>query len=39
MAKNVLAIRIRYDIISASTPGNNVLVADVRQYVFHLTTR
>ncbi|MEO7733817.1 MAG: GPW/gp25 family protein [Kofleriaceae bacterium] len=32
--ESVLAIRLRYHIIAANTPGNNVLVADVRQDVF-----
>lgn len=31
--ENVLALRIRYSIISANTPGNNVLVAGVEQTV------
>jgi phage baseplate assembly protein W len=31
--ENVLALRIRYDIISANTPGNNVIVAGVEQAV------
>ncbi len=30
---NVLAIRIRYDIISANTPGNNVVLASIEQTV------
>jgi phage baseplate assembly protein W len=31
--ENVLAIRLRYNIISANVPGNNVLVAGVEQTV------
>jgi len=31
--ENVLAIRLRYDVISASVPGNNVIVAGVEQIV------
>jgi uncharacterized protein len=31
--ENVLAIRLRYSIISANTPGNNVLLAGVEQVV------
>ncbi len=29
--ENVLAIRLRYDIISASTPGDNVILAGIEQ--------
>jgi len=32
--ENVLAIRLRYSIVSANTPGNNVIVAAVEQTVF-----
>jgi phage baseplate assembly protein W len=31
--ENVLALRIRYNVISANTPGNNVIVAGVEQAV------
>lgn len=31
--ENVLAIRIRYDIISTNTPGNNMLLPNVEQIV------
>lgn len=31
--ENVLALRIRYSIISANVPGNNVLLADINQTV------
>jgi hypothetical protein len=31
--ENVLAIRLRYNIISANVPGNNVLLADVAQTI------
>ena len=31
--ENVLAIRLRYNIISANTPGNNVIVAALEQTV------
>jgi hypothetical protein len=31
--ENVLALRIRYNIISANVPGNNVIVAGVEQIV------
>lgn len=31
--ENVLAIRIRYDVISTNTPGNNVIVTGVEQIV------
>lgn len=31
--ENVLAIRLRYNIISANVPGNNVIVAGVEQVV------
>jgi hypothetical protein len=31
--ENVLAIRLRYNIISANVPGNNVIVAGVEQTV------
>lgn len=31
--ENVLAIRLRYNIISANVPGNNVLIAGVEQTV------
>lgn len=31
--ENVLALRIRYNIISANTPGNNVILAGVEQVV------
>jgi uncharacterized protein len=30
---NVLAIRVRYDIIASNTPGNNVILAGVEQTV------
>jgi phage baseplate assembly protein W len=30
---NVLAIRLRYDVISTNTPGNNVLLSGVEQVV------
>jgi phage baseplate assembly protein W len=29
--ENVLAIRLRYDVIAANTPGNNVLLAGIEQ--------
>jgi hypothetical protein len=29
----VLAIRIRYDVISTNVPGNNVVLSDVQQLV------
>jgi len=32
--ENVLGIRLRYSIISANTPGNNVILAGVEQTVF-----
>jgi phage baseplate assembly protein W len=31
--ENILAIHLCYDVISANTPGNNVLLADVEQTV------
>jgi len=31
--ENVLAIRVRYDVISGNAPGNNVIVAGVEQTV------
>ena len=31
--ENVLAIRVRYNVISTNTPGNNVIVAAVEQTV------
>ena len=31
--ENVLAIRLRYNIISTNTPGNNVIVSGVEQAV------
>lgn len=31
--ENVLALRIRYNIISANTPGNNVILAGIEQVV------
>lgn len=31
--ENVLAIRLRYNVISTNTPGNNVVVAGVEQVV------
>lgn len=31
--ENVLAIKVRYDVIVANTPGNNVIVAGVEQTV------
>jgi phage baseplate assembly protein W len=31
--ENVLAIRIRYDIISTNTPGNNVILSGIEQTV------
>ncbi len=31
--ENVLAIRLRYNVISANTPGNNVLLRDLEQVV------
>jgi hypothetical protein len=31
--ENVLAIRLRYNIISANVPGNNVIAAGVEQSV------
>ncbi len=31
--ENVLAIRIRYDVISTNTPGNNVILSGVEQTV------
>jgi phage baseplate assembly protein W len=31
--QNVLAIRIRYDVISTNVPGNNVVLSDVQQLV------
>jgi uncharacterized protein len=31
--ENVLAIRIRYDVISTNTPGNNVILAGIDQTV------
>ncbi len=30
-SENVLAIRLRYNIISTNTPGNNVIVEGVEQ--------
>jgi phage baseplate assembly protein W len=32
--ENVLSIRIRYDVISANVPGNNVILAGIEQMVF-----
>jgi hypothetical protein len=32
--ENVLAIRLRYSIISANTPGNNVILEGVQQTVY-----
>jgi phage baseplate assembly protein W len=34
---NVLAIRLRYDIISANTPGNNVILSGVDQTIILAT--
>ena len=31
--ENILAIRVRYNIISANVPGNNVIVSGVEQAV------
>jgi hypothetical protein len=31
--ENVLALRIRYNIISANTPGNNVILPGIEQTV------
>jgi len=31
--ENVLAIRIRYDVVSTNVPGNNVVLSDVQQLV------
>jgi phage baseplate assembly protein W len=31
--ENVLAIRIRYDIVSTNTPGNNVILSGIDQTV------
>ena len=31
--ENVLAIRLRYDVISTNTPGNNVILSDIEQTV------
>jgi hypothetical protein len=32
--ENVLAIRLRYKVISTNTPGNNVILSGVEQTVF-----
>ena len=32
--ENVLAIRLRYNIISANTPGNNVTLGEEEQVVY-----
>lgn len=31
--ENVLAIRLRYDVISTNTPGNNVILSEIEQTV------
>jgi phage baseplate assembly protein W len=31
--ENVLVLRIRYDVISSSTPGNNVILSGIEQRV------
>ncbi len=31
--RNVLAIRVRYDVISTNTPGNNVILSGIEQTV------
>lgn len=31
--ENVLAIRIRYDVISTNTPGNNVTLSGIEQRI------